>query len=251
MKHPGINRAIPGAILGFVIGELIVLGLRTLQGLPPWDPGVALVLAPFTLMAGWMWGMGAFNPKMSEHGDHGHDDHAHETTALATVEGEETAIVAHDADVHHDDHEEESTLTEIFFNEIWRATSLPLILLLLIFGFASIPGGFYLRVVDEAAADPIAFDNAITVNAPFFGTIETTQMALFLVFVGWTIVSLLLVASVLALLVWKGDEQVRIAKEMEPTVQQRTPPGFVQAIGRGAKNTARGMRKNLPKTLGN
>lgn len=249
MKHPGINRAIPGAILGFVIGELIVIGLRTLQGLPPWDPGVALILAPFTLMAGWMWGIGAFNPKLSEHGDHGHDDHAHETTALATVEEGETAIVAHEADAHHE--EEEQSLSSMFFLEIWRATSLPLILLAIIFGFANIPGGFYLRVADEAAAEPTAFDNAVSFTMPFFGTIETTQLALFLAFVGWTIVSLLLVASVLAFLVYKGHEQVQVAQAIEPGPKQTTPPGFVRAIGRGAKKAARSMREDLPKALGN
>ena len=113
MRHPGINRAIPGAIIGFVLGEAIVMGIRTAQGLPAWDSGVALVLAPFTLMAGWMWGIGALNPKLSEHGEH----HADET---AIVPAEDGAVVPAQAAAHHD---EEESPSSIFFTEIWKGAS--------------------------------------------------------------------------------------------------------------------------------
>jgi len=243
MKHPGINRAIPGAILGFVIGELIVMGLRLLQGLPAWDPGVAIVLAPFTLTAGWMWGIGAFNPKLSEHGDH----HAEET-AIVAVDDDGNEIVVHD-DGHHA--EDDVNPGEIFFTEIWRAVSLPLVLLLLVFGFAQIPGGFYLAVVDEASASPAAFDSSILLDVPFVGTVETTQMVVFLIFVGWVALSLVIFAGGLAFLFYKGHEQVAVANNIEPGPRQTTPPAPVRALGRGAKNAAKGLRKGLPKVLGN
>lgn len=243
MTHPGINRAIPGAILGFLIGEGLVLFIRGLQGLPPWDPGVAIVLAPFTLTVGWLWGIGAFNPKLSEHGDH-HE----EETAIVQVDDAGNEIVLAD-DAHH--HHEEADPSSIFFTEIWRAISLPLVLLVVIFGFANIPDGFYLKVVDDASASPAAFDNSIILELPFLGTVETTQLVFFLVFVGWLLVSLLLFAGVLGFLFYKGHEQVEVANAIDPGPQQTTPPAPVRALGRGAKNTARSLRKNLPKVLGN
>jgi len=245
MKHPGINRAIPGAIIGLIIGELIVMGLRALQGLPVWDPGVALVLAPFTMMAGWLWGVGAFNPKLSEHGEH----HAEET-AIVAVDDDGNEIVVHEGDAHH--HEDEPTPASLFFTEFWKSVSLPLVLLAIVFLFAQIPGGFYLEVVDAPNASPNNFGTSVTLNnLPFFGTVETTQMVIFLIFVGWLGVSLLLFASIIGFLVYKGHEQVMVANAIEPGPTHTTPPAPVRALGRGAKNTARSIRKNLPKVLGN
>ncbi|MEO1288785.1 MAG: hypothetical protein AAFV93_13535 [Chloroflexota bacterium] len=243
MKHPGINRAIPGAILGLIIGELIVMGLRMLQGLPAWDPGVALVLAPFTMMAGWLWGIGAFNPKLSEHGEH----HAEET-AIVQVDEDGNEIIVHEA---HDHHDEEEAPTEVFFTEFWKSVSLPVVLLAVIFLFAQIPNGFYLQVVDDANASPNAFANAIMLDLPFLGTVETTQMVLFIAMVGWIGISLMLFAGVLGFLFYKGHEQVRVANEIEPGPKQTTPPAPVRALGRASKNAAKGLRKNLPKVLGN
>ncbi|MGB7342370.1 MAG: hypothetical protein WBC91_25965 [Phototrophicaceae bacterium] len=242
MKHPGINRAIPGAVLGLIIGELIVMGIRVLQGLPAWDPGVALVLAPFTMMAGWLWGVGAFNPKLSEHGEH----HAEETTAIVKVDDDGNEIVVYDAH----DHEEDDT-SEIFFTEFWKSISLPVVLLAVVFLFSLIPNGFYLKVVDDANASPSAFANGVMLDLPFLGTVETTQMVLFIVFIGFIGISLMIFAGGIGFLFYKGHEQVRIANEIEPTPRNTTPPAPVRAIGRGAKNTARSIRKNLPKVLGN
>ena len=244
MKHPGINRAIPGAIVGLIIGELIVMGIRAFQGLPVWEPGVALVLAPFTMMAGWLWGVGAFNPKLSEHGEH----HAEET-AIATVDDEGNEIVAYAAGDHH--HEEEEEPSELFFTEFWKSLSLPMVILVIIFLFALIPGGFYLPVVDADNASVTAFATTVTLNLPFVGEFQTTQMLLFLAFVGFLGLSLLVFAGLLGFFFYKGHEQVLVAHEIEPTPQHTTPPAPVRALGRGAKNVARSTRKNLPKVLGN
>jgi hypothetical protein len=236
MNHPGINRAIPGAILGFVLGEAIVMGIRYAQGLEPWNAGVALVLAPFTLMAGWMWGIGAFNPKLSEHGEH----HAEESAIVAAENG--AASEAH--------HAEEPSPASIFFTEIWKAFSLPLILVLLFFGFANIPGGFLIRTVNDPLADPAAFAPSVTLELPFIGVIQTTEMVIFLVFVGWLFLSLLVFAGAVGFLMYKGHEQVLVANQTTPGPEQTTPPGPVRAAGRAAKGAAAGLRKNLPKLLG-
>jgi len=240
MNHPGINRAIPGAILGFVLGEAIVMGIRYAQGLEPWNAGVALVLAPFTLMAGWMWGVGAFNPKLSQHGEH----HAEES---AIVPSEDGAIVKAEAAAHHADDEGPAA---VFFTEIWKAISLPLILLLLVFGFANIPGGFLIRTVSDPLADPAQFASSVTLELPVIGTVQTTEMVIFLVFIGWLFLSLLVFAGLIGFLFFKGHEQVAIASQITPGPDQTTPPAPVRSLGRAAQGAAKGLRKNLPKLLG-
>ena len=78
MDKPGLARAIPYMIAGFVLSLALVYGIRTLQNMDPvWmnaesseGAQVGLVLAAFVSMAAFMRGVGAFDPKMSEHGDH-------------------------------------------------------------------------------------------------------------------------------------------------------------------------------------
>ncbi|MDZ4765116.1 MAG: hypothetical protein SGI73_11245 [Chloroflexota bacterium] len=75
--QPGLSRAIPFALLGFVLGAFIVLIVRGLQSMQPvWSPGVGLVLATFMCAGFFVWGMGAFDPKMSVHGEHAEEHHA-------------------------------------------------------------------------------------------------------------------------------------------------------------------------------
>lgn len=242
MKHPGINRAIPSAIIGLIIGEVIVMGMRSYQGLPLWDPGVAIVLGAFTMMAGWLWGVGAFNPKLSEHGEH-----PAEETAIVTVDDDGNEIVVHEAHDHH----EEAEPRDLFFTEFYKAMSLPMIILVIVFLFALLPDGFYLPVVDAANASPTAFSTDVTLNLPFWGEVVTTQMIVFLSFVGILGLSMLIFAGGLGFLFYKGHEQVLIANKTESGSSEAIPPAPVRAIGRGAKNIARSTRKNLPKVLGN
>ena len=85
MDKPGLGRAIPALIVGFIASLAIVYALRTWQDMDPvWMSAdssegaqVGLVLAAFVSMATFMWGVGAFDPKMSEHGEHV-DDHEEE-----------------------------------------------------------------------------------------------------------------------------------------------------------------------------
>ncbi|MEO8397951.1 MAG: hypothetical protein ABI700_33465, partial [Chloroflexota bacterium] len=66
----GLSRAIPMAIIGFMVGALVTILLRGLQSLDPiWSAGPGLVLAGFTMAGFFVWGMGAFDPKLSVHGE--------------------------------------------------------------------------------------------------------------------------------------------------------------------------------------
>ncbi len=82
MDKPGLSRAIPALIVGFVGSLAFVYAVRVLQNMEPvWmnaesseGAQVGMVLAAFVCMGTFMWGVGAFDPKMSEHGDHA-DEH--------------------------------------------------------------------------------------------------------------------------------------------------------------------------------
>ncbi len=86
MDKPGLGRAIPALIVGFIASLAIVYALRTAQDMDPvWMSAessegaqVGLVLAAFVSMATFMWGVGAFDPKMSEHADDEHEEEAPE-----------------------------------------------------------------------------------------------------------------------------------------------------------------------------
>ena len=81
MDKPGLPRAIPYMIVAFILSLIFVYGIRSLQNMEPvWmnaetseGAQVGLVLAAFASMGAFMWGVGAFDPKMSEHGEHSHE----------------------------------------------------------------------------------------------------------------------------------------------------------------------------------
>jgi len=85
MDKPGLQRAIPYMLVAFIGSLLLVYAIRSAQQMDPvWvndqtseGAQVGLVLAAFASMGAFMWGIGALDPSMSEHGDHA-DDHAEE-----------------------------------------------------------------------------------------------------------------------------------------------------------------------------
>lgn len=238
MIKPGLNRSIPGAILGFAVGALIVMALRAAQGLQPFEPGVVLVLTPFTTMAGWLWGIGAFNPKWSEHGDEDHAD-THAT---------ETAIV-----VAEDAHEvEEPSPLEYLFSTMWTVTTYVLLVFLAFYTIAALPLGLYLQTTGDPAAAAAAFAPEVTWSLPAIGEFQTSQLTLLLAFVAFTMVSLLLTAGVIAFLFVQAHQQVAEVEQIEPASDggsggMKLVPGFV---GRASKRLARSIREDLPRTLG-
>ena len=82
MDKPGLSRAIPAMLVGFIGSLAIVYALRVLQNMDPvWmnadtseGAQVGLILAAFVSGATFLWGVGAFDPKMSEHGEHVHEE---------------------------------------------------------------------------------------------------------------------------------------------------------------------------------
>ncbi len=77
MLQPGLARAVPMGILGFIGGALLALVIRMIQGLDPaGSAGAALVLGAFISAGVFVWGMGGFDPRMSVHGEHAGEEHA-------------------------------------------------------------------------------------------------------------------------------------------------------------------------------
>ncbi len=239
--RPGISRAIPGALFGLAAGAVAVYALRAASGIEPyWDTGVALVVTPFTLVVGWLWGIGAFNPKLSEHGEHAeHDAHAEET-AIVSAEGEAAA--------HHE--EEEETPLGLLLREIWRIFTYPLLFFIAFYAIAALPTGLLVQITDRPEASTATFANEVVLQLPLFGEVVTTQLVMFLGFVVFTIFSLLIFAGIIGFLFYAGHQQVATVTEMEVTPRQTTPPAPVRWLGRGAQNTARGLRRGLPRFFG-
>ena len=174
MQNPGVSRAIPMGILGFLVGALIVIMLRGLQSLDPlWNPGVGIVFGALFCAAFFIWGIGAFNPKLSEHG--GEEEHDHHEEAAAA----------------------EEKPTSILSSFIWQLMTWTVIGLIVLFAFA-LWGGLTLNVT----ADPLASTTDVgyfTLQLPFGGPeILLSELVVFIVFMLWTFISLAAAAGIFA-----------------------------------------------------
>jgi len=165
--QPGLSRAVPMGILGFLLGALIVIILRALQGLTPlWDVGVGVVLAVFMGAGFFVWGMGAFDPRMSVHGE------AAEQPQTADGEPKPTALLA---------------------STIWQLTTI-LIVFMIIIGFVAwLPGGPRLTVTDNALASPVQVGYfELTMGDQ---VVQVSELVVFIAFIIIMMVSLLLAAG--------------------------------------------------------
>lgn len=126
--QPGLHRAIPMAIVGFLLASLVVIIIRGLQQLDPlWSPGPGFVLSAFVSAGFFIWGMGAFDPKMSVHGEHAEEAH----------------------------HEEEPKPVAILSSQIWTVFTYLLIALIPLMLFA-VFGGLTLTTTQDALASTTA-----------------------------------------------------------------------------------------------
>lgn len=91
MDKPGLQRAIPYMIIAFVLSLASVYIVRSIQNMDPiWGEAGAqtgLVLAAFVSGGAFLYGMGAFDPKMSEHGEHAHEEVAPEKEFSLRTDG--------------------------------------------------------------------------------------------------------------------------------------------------------------------
>jgi hypothetical protein len=194
--QPGLARAVPMGIVGFAGGALLAILIRLAQGLDP-NPaapyafvGPAFVLGAFISAGVFVWGMGAFDPKMSVHGEHAEE-------ALAKPEAE--------------------TPSQILSGYTWQIFTWTTILILAIAIFAFIPSGPQLRSVSgDGNPSAIGFttfeqiyqpvrefaDKAAGIKMPALADnlapIQISYLVLFIIFVLWTIISLFVMSGLLA-----------------------------------------------------
>ncbi|MBC6936355.1 MAG: hypothetical protein DWB42_11010 [Chloroflexi bacterium] len=177
--RPGIARAVPMGIIGFIIGALLAVVIRLLQGLDPnpVDPygyvGPAMVLGAFISSGFFIWGIGAFDPRMNVHGEA-----PEETEAEAEASASPTGILA---------------------GQMWQVTFWLVVMVAAIALFAFLPFG---PAVQSVQGDGNPADiGYTTLELPFGGPeVTVSYLTLFIVFVIWTILSLAVVAGVLAFL---------------------------------------------------
>ena len=190
--QPGLSRAIPMAILGFMFGALLVIVIRGLQGLDPiWEPGPGIIISALTMAGGFVWGIGAFDPRLSVHGDEEVEEAVHEELA---AEAEKPATIL-------------ATYT-------WQIATLLLVFLIIITGFALLPGGLALTqtIVPDASTSMVSYAD---VPLPFGGpTIQVSTLVIFVVFVIWALISLAAAAGVFAFILTylsRGIAEVKMA----------------------------------------
>lgn len=164
--QPGLTRAIPMAIIGFLLASLVVIGLRALQQLEPlWAPGPGFVLSAFVSAGFFVWGMGAFDPKMSVHGEHAEEEH----------------------------HEEEAPKpAALLTGQIWTVLTLLIVALVPLMLFAAF-GGLNLTTTRDALASTTAVGYF---PVELFGReLLISELVVFVAFVLVMIVSLALAAG--------------------------------------------------------
>ncbi len=132
MLQPGLARAVPMGILGFIGGALLALVIRMLQGLDvAGSVGAAFVLGAFISAGVFVWGMGGFDPRMSVHGEHAEEEHA---VVPVKPAGDPPA-------------------TSILGAYTWQVTFWTILCVLVIAGFAFIPAGPHIRNVHPGQGD--------------------------------------------------------------------------------------------------
>lgn len=237
---PGLTRAIPMAIIGVILAIMVVTGIRALQQIDPVvDAGVSLVLAPFFMMFFFLWGMGSFDPRMNEH--HSHEPEGGLVTAL--VHPEQIPAAPHDLTP--------ATPMSILGFEVWKILTLTLLLTLVLFAFAMLPGGFMIKSVSQADASRAAFAQDVTFDLPLgLGTFVGSQLAVFIGFILVTMLSLFIVGGAIGGLMYFLGRNVAIAKATTPNERDLTPPAPARVVGRLAGGMARGLRRGIPSFFG-
>lgn len=199
--HPGVYRAIPMGIIGFLIGAALVTLSRWLIGMEQiWDAQLALIGGGFTAAIVFMWGIGAFNSRLSEH-------HIHEPPADA-----DDSVLALPPEEHHDEVYQKPTV--ILGSQIWLVTFWTIIVVLAAAAVAFIPGWLGMTT----SSDPNAQATQIgTFEVELLGqTLMMDQLTLFIIVVAVIILALTVIAGGLGWAFSKLAQNVSEAKSMKP-----------------------------------
>lgn len=228
--QPGLTRAVPLGIIGFLSGALFVIVLRGLQSLTPlWDVGAGIVMGTLMCAFFFVWGMGAFDPRMSAHGEgvehHDHDEDLYENVPLPASPAGILAVVS-----------------RMVGGSLWQLTFYLTIMMILIFAVISIPGVPVLQQVAEPGADTAAI-GAFAVQLPFGGSeVMVSELVLFIALIAFTMLSLGVAGMLIA---WLFSTLSRNVKEVQAVSytslggpQLATSAGVMPQLGAGEETHA-------------
>lgn len=186
MAQPGLGRATLMGILGFLTGSLLVTVIRALQSMDPiWDSGVGIIFSMFLSAAFFVWGIGAFNFKLSAHG-----------------EGPEIEKI------HAELQEKAKEPSYILTSTVWQIGGLLLGMILLIFAAAVLGPSLTISGDPNSSTKMVGFFE-LTIAGE---TLYLSQFVIFLLFVGFVLLSLGLIAGGLAMLVFNYDRGLKVAQ---------------------------------------
>lgn len=178
MYTPGISRAVTMGVIGFMVGALLVIIVRALQSLDPvWDTGVGIVFATFFCAGFFVWGIGAFDPRLSKHGEEHEHEEAH-AEAAEEVAAPPTAILS---------------------SSIWQIAALLIVLVVALAAMSLLGPTLIITREPDAAFNQVGMV-PMELNVPGlfnidFGTVS--QLTIFAGFVIFMIVSLAVAAGLL------------------------------------------------------
>lgn len=214
-------------ILGFIAGALAVMLLRGLQGLDPlWHAEIGFTLAAFTSAGFFVWGMGGFDPEMNTH--------AHEP------EVNELGLIV--AEPHHEEEaEEEHPPVRVLGYSMWQVSFWTIVLMVVFFGLATIPGGPALRISNDPVAEPSSI-GYVPLQIPFGGNVTFrgeevlfSELTLFVMFTAFTLVSLAVAGGGIALAMnylARGVAEAKVSDPVPLGTYEYTPPPLVARLVR-------------------
>ncbi len=209
--QPGLSRAIPMGILGFIVGMVLLVLIRSLQSLEPvMDAELAMILGAFISAGFFVWGMGAFDPRMNQHAhEPGEHDDEH---ALALVE----------------EHAEIERPGEILGGYVWLVTTLLLAVILAIAVVAFLPNGLTLQTVPQGPGNTASIS---FYEVELFGqTMAVSGLTILIIFVIVMLASLAAIAGAMGMLIFNLSAGVTQVQAMPKTeippapLEQRSGP---------------------------
>jgi hypothetical protein len=213
--QPGLTRAIPMGILGFILGAAFVLVLRALQSMDPlWDAQIGVLMAALGSTIGFVWGMGGFDRGQAHHHIEAHyDDNA----------GEIVVVGAH-AEHGTEEHVEPS---QRFSLELWQIIAAVVVVLVVLLAFASISSSPSVTISN----DPAANTNTIGYfTMDLFGReIVVSQLFALLLFVVFTLASLAVIGWLISIAFFGMSRGLAIADAEGNIPLNALPSGAVVA----------------------
>lgn len=216
--QPGLTRAVPLGIVGFLLGAALVLLLRGLQSMDPvWDAQIGIIGAMLFATIFFLIGMGAFSREYAHH---------HMEAYYDDEKGEIVVEGLHEA--HEDDPAHPIEPRRILTGQVWQIAFWTTALFVVLLGFASVGFGPALTISNDPGANA---------NAIGYFTMEiagrevvVSQLVAFLIFAVITVGTLVLVSGLIGNAVYGTSRNVAAVKAQGNVPLNALPAGSVAGL---------------------